>query len=450
VLGLMIALWSTDFLLIAISSDQTTIPADLRLNVKMLTFTGAGSLLTGLLFGLAPALAATRINLTQMLKESEAVAGSASRPRSLSKLLVIAQVAMSLILLTGAGLLIESLRRLYAVDTGFERNRVLTMWVRPASIGYDYTRELQLYRSLLSRFQAIPGVQSATLARFVAGRGGPVGPRYFETMGIGLVQGREFSFDDTAGSPRVAIISESVAEKHFPGGNSLGQPLPNEIAIRYGGGNIQIVGVVRDVKQRLRGRWTENVYIPYRQSPPQSLGQAKLFVRAAGNPRTLIPALRREAQVVEPDLAFASLETQAEETNQWIVEERSLATLLSFFGMLALGLSMLGLYGVMSYTVSQNTREIGLRMALGAGPRDILKLVVGHGMLLAGIGVAFGLAGAAAVTRMINNWLFGVSAIDPLTFGVFALLLLSVAFVACLIPARRASRVDPMIALRRE
>jgi ABC-type antimicrobial peptide transport system permease subunit len=448
-LGLIFALWSADLLLMAISSDQTSIPVDLRLNVKMLAFTGAVSLLTGLLFGLAPALSATRINLTKMLKEGEA--GAESRPRRLAKLLVIAQVALSLILLTGAGLLLSSLRLLYAVDTGFDRNHVLTMRVLPALIGYDAAKELRLYQTLLARMNAIPGVQSASLGRGVAGRGGPIGPRYFETMGIGLVQGREFSVTDTADSPKVVIIGESLARKHFSNESPLGQLLPREVAAGFGGGSLQIVGVVRDTKERLRSqRWTENIYVPYTQVEPQRLGQANLFVRAAGNPRSLIPALRREAQIVDPDLAFGEIKTQAEETNQWVVAERSLAKLLSFFGGLALGLASLGIYGVISYTVVQGTREIGLRMALGAQPRDVLKLVVGHGMLLAGAGVALGLAGAAAVTRVIKNLLFGVNAIDPLTFGAVSLLLVGVAFVACLIPARHATKVDPMIALRHE
>src|SRR5262245_1583859 len=448
-LGLVFARWGADFLLTAISSGQTSIPADLGLNVKMLAFTGSITLLTGLLFGLAPALAATRINLTRMLKEGETGAGT--RPRRLAKLLVIAQVAISLVLLAGAGLLIGSLRRLYAVDTGFERDRLLTMRALPALIGYDQEKELKLYQALLERMNALPGVRSASLARFVAGRGGPIGPRFFETMGIGLAQGREFSSSDTADSPRVAVISESVARRHFPSQNPLGQFLPNEVAAGFGGGSIQIVGVARDIKERLRSqRWAENVYVPYTQAPPQRMGQANFFVRAAGNPHNLIPALRREAQAVEQDFTFEAIKTQAEETNQWVVEERSLATLLSFFGALALGLALLGLYGVMSYNVAQGEREIGLRMALGARPRDIMKLVIGHGMTLTGVGLALGLAGAIAVTRVLKSLLFGLSATDPLTFAFAASLLAFVALAACYLPARRATKVEPMAALRCE
>jgi ABC-type antimicrobial peptide transport system permease subunit len=449
VVGLVLAQWSTDLLVAAISTGETSIPTDIRLSGKMLAFTGAVSLLTGLLFGLAPAFAATRMNLTRMLKEGEA--GAESRPRRLTKLLVVAQVALSVVLLIGAGLLLGSLRQLYAVDTGFERNQVLTMRVLPQLIGYEYAREMPLYQQLLARLNALPGVQSASLARFVAGRGGPVAPRYFETMGIRLAQGREFAATDTADAPKVAIISESTARKHFPQANPLGQFLPGEVAARYGGGNIEIVGIAKDIKQRLQSqRWAENVYVPYTQAPPQDLGQANFFVRTIGNPDSLIPALRREAQAIEQDLAFEAIKVQAEETNQWVVEERSLAKLLSFFGALALALAMLGLYGVMSYLVTQGTREIGLRMALGAQPRDILTLVVGHGLLLAGIGVALGLAGAAAATRVMKSWLFGISATDPLTFAMVALLLLVVAGVACWIPARRATKVDPLVALRHE
>jgi putative ABC transport system permease protein len=263
--------------------------------------------------------------------------------------------------------------------------------------------------------------------------------------------GPEFYITDTTNSPKVTIISENVARKHFPNQNPLGKILPNEVAAGFGGVSIEFVGVAKDIKERLRSeRWAENIYVPYMQVPSQRLGQVNFFVRVAGNPKSIIPALRRETLAGEQDLAFEFIKTQAEETNQWVVEERSLATLLSFFGALALGLASLGLYGMISYTAMQCTREISLCMVLGAQPRDVQMLVVGHGTLLAGVGVALGLAGAVAVTHVIKSSLFGVSATDLLTFTGSAVLSLLVTLLACYLPARRATLVDPSITLRQE
>jgi ABC-type antimicrobial peptide transport system permease subunit len=445
-LGVIFSMWGVDFLLGVLS-----IPAQVSPDLKMLGFTGAVSILTGLLFGLIPAMALTRIDLVPILKGIEGGSPARTARLRLAKSLVIVQVALSLVLLIGAGLLISSLKKLSAVDTGFEREKVLKMWIHPALIGYDHAKELRLYRDLLDRVSATAGVESASLSRFVAGRGGPIGPRYFETMGIGLVAGREFTTADTPDSPKVAIISESAARKFFPTTDPVGQFLPKEIAQRNGGGDIQIVGVVRDIKERLRQQnWSEAIYTPYTQAPPQRLGQVNLFVRASANPNSLIPALHEQAQALDKDLALNEVMTQAEETSQWNSEERSLARLLTFFGVLALVLASIGLYGTMSYAVGRRTKELGIRIALGARRGRILRMVLGEALLQVAIGVAIGIPVAIAATRLISSSMFGVTATDPATISVALLVMLVIALIAGYLPARRATKVDPMVALRYE
>src|SRR5262245_27157120 len=270
-LGLLVAQWLVSGLLTVFSNGNNPTPFDLKLDVRILGFTAAVSLLTGILFGLAPAMAATRVDLIPMLKGAD----GESRPlrRRLTKSLVIAQVALSLALLIGAGLLIRSLHRLYQVDTGFERDKLLTMWVYPALIGYDRAKEMRLYRQAMENLNAIPGVQSASLARYALSLGAgvnPVGPRFFETTGIALLQGREFSTADTETAPRVVIISESVARRVMPNINPIGQPIPDELAeFARLGRDVQIVGVARDTRSMWSPTGDLSSYIPYTQASPQ-------------------------------------------------------------------------------------------------------------------------------------------------------------------------------------
>ena len=451
-LGLLAAQWLVSGLLAVFSNGNNTIPFDLKPDMRILAFTGAVSILTGILFGLAPALAATKVDLIPMLKGAE----GESRPlrRRLAKSLVIAQVALSLALLIGAGLLIRSLQQLYRVDTGYEREKLLTMWVYPALIGYDRAKEMRLYREAMENLNAIPGVRSASLARraLSLGKGvNPVAPRFFETTGIGLLKGREFSVADTETAPRVVIISESVARKFLPNINPIGQPITDELAkfadLDRG---VQIVGVARDT----RGLWSPTgdlaIYIPYTQAPPQELGQMKFFVRASGNPMETVSAVRQQIQSVEKDLPLVDITTQAEEIKREAGEERSMAILLGFFGALALILSSIGLYGTMSYAVSRRTRELGIRMALGARRNDVLRMVLREALQQVAIGVAVGIPVALAATRMIASMLFGVKTTDPMTISVAVLVMVTIAFVAGYLPARRATKVDPMVALRYE
>jgi predicted permease len=452
VIGLLVAQWLVSGLLAVFSSGNDPIPFDLGLDMRILAFTGAVSLLTGILFGLAPALAATRVDLIPMLKGAE----GESRPlrRRLTKSLVIAQVALSLALLIGAGLLIRSLQQLYRVDTGYERDKLLTMWVYPALIGYDRAKELRLYREAVENLSAIPDVQSASLARRALGIGkglNSVGPRFFETTGIGLLQGREFSTADTETAPRVAIISESVAQRFLPNVNPIGQPIPDELAeFADLGRDVQIVGVVRDTRRLWSAKGDPAIYIPYTQASSQQLGQMKFFVRTAGKPMNIVSAVRQQIQSIEKDLPLVGVATQDEEVKGQAGEERSMAMLIGFFGALALVLSSIGLYGTMSYAVSRRTRELGIRLALGAQRKDLLRMVLSEALQQVVIGVAIGIPVALAGARMIASMLFGVNTTDPATISVAVLVMGAIALVAGYLPARRATKVDPMEALRCE
>jgi predicted permease len=452
VLGLLVAQWLVSGLLAVFSSGNDPIPFDLKLDMRILAFTGAVSLLTGILFGLAPALAATKVDLIPMLKGAE----GESRPlrRRLTKALVIAQVALSLALLIGAGLLIRSLQQLYRVDTGYERDKLLTMWVYPALIGYDRAKELRLYREAVENLNAIPDVQSASLARRALGIGkglNPVGPRFFETAGIGLLQGREFSTADTETAPRVAIISESMAQMFLPNVNPIGQPIPDELGKLAGlDRDVQIVGVVRDTRRLWSPTGELGIYIPYTQAPPQELGQMQFFVRTAGKPMNIVSAVRQQIQSIEKDLPLVGVATQDEAVKGQAREERSMAMLLGFFGALALVLSSIGLYGTMSYAVSRRTRELGIRLALGAQRKDLLWMVLREALQQVVIGVAIGIPVALAGARMIASMLFGVKTTDPATISVAVLVMGAIALAAGYLPARRATKVDPIEALRCE
>jgi predicted permease len=451
-LGVLVAQWLVSGLLAVFSSGNDPIPFDLKLDMRILAFTGAVSFLTGILFGLAPALAATKVDLIPMLKGVE----GEYRPlrRRLTKSLVVAQVALSLALLIGAGLLIRSLQQLYRVDPGYERDKLLTMWVYPALIGYDRAKELRLYREAAENLHAIPDVQSASLARRALGIGkglNSVGPRFFETTGIGLLQGREFSIADTETAQRVAIISESVAQRFLPNVNPIGQPIPDELAeFADLGRDVQIVGVVRDTRRLWSPKGDPAIYIPYTQAPSQELGQMKFFVRTAGKPMNIVSAVRQQIQSIEKDLPLVGVTTQDEEVMGQASEERSMAMLLGFFGALALVLSSIGLYGTMSYAVSRRTRELGIRLALGAQRKDLLWMVLREALQQVVIGVAIGVPVALAGARMIASMLFGVKTTDPATISVAVLVMGAIALAAGYLPARRATKVDPMIALRYE
>ena len=474
-LGLMMAWWGGQLLSALISGNATSVSPDLRI----LSFTAAVSLLTGIGFGLLPAMRATRTNLTPELKASgsasdghlSAVAGSHWR---LSNGLVASQMALCLMLLLAAGLLLQSLVKLSKVDVGFDRDKVLVMWVLPTMVGYDIPQENSLYGQLLDRLNAFPGVQSASLSRFqlfsgywgrsvsVAGHAAgtaedtrvscnTIAPKFFATMGIPLLSGRDFAPTDTGNAPKVVIVSESMAQHYFQGENPIGRhfQFTGEDA-----SDVEIVGVVRDILTRFREeqnhRSPRAAYIPFTQAPATMTGQAVFEVRAAENPGAIAAAMHAVAQRLDKDLPVGAVTAQNEIVEESLGEQRALTQLTALLGLLALLLASIGLYGTMSHAVSRRTKEIGIRMALGAERHNVLRMVLREGMLLTLAGIGAGLALGAALTRLIASQLYGISATDPVTFVSVSLLLAGVALLACYIPARRAMKVDPMVALRYE
>ena len=395
---------------------------------------------------------------------------------------MIAQVAVSLVLLIGAGLFIRTLHNLQNVSLGFNVENLLIFRIDPRAKGYGDEQIATLYQRVCERIEAIPGVRSATISEFAAlsgsGRNGPTYvegraplPRnennvfqqrvrwnYLQTMDIPLLAGRGFTPQDDERAPKVAVINQTMARRFFGDENPLGK--------RFGFGRaensnqIEIVGVARDSRYlRPRRDIPPIAYLPF---PQVSLGMTTFTVRTAGDPTQMTAAIRAGVRDVDKDLPLFGVKTQTEQMDQSLAQERFFPKLTSFFGLLALLLASIGLYGVMSYAVAQRTHEIGIRMTLGATQENILRRVVGQGMLLAGIGVVIGLAAAFALTRLItsnatydltrfiSDFLYGVRATDPLTFAAVALLLLLVALLACYLPARRATKVDPMVALRCE
>lgn len=464
--GLLFAFWATNFLLSFLS--QARFALELQPDLRVLGFNLSVAVLTGILFGLAPALQATRPNLIETLKnEIPTLSGGGSR-FEMRKLLVVSQVALSLLLLIGAGLFVRTLQNLKGIDLGFQADKVLLLSLNPGLNGYNPEQVKNFYAQLLERVNAVPGVQSASFADMplfggawvdgleVEGFKGAAGqdmtvsaknvaPKFFETMGIQLRSGRDFSVQDGTNAPKVAIINETLAREFFGNEKPLGQ--------RIGIGEKpqrEIIGVIKDTKYSdLKGQVPRTVYIPLAQTA--ILGAERtLHVRTAGEPTNLIAAIRREVETLDQNLPVYNVRTFTELVAQTIYQERLIAMLSGFFGLLALLLSSLGLYGVMAYSVTRRTREIGIRLALGATQGTLLRLVVGQGLKLVLAGIALGLMVAASLTRLMSGLLFGVSPTDPLTFAAIAGVLLLAALLACLIPARRAMKVDPQIALRTE
>jgi len=458
--GLLVARWLTD-LLLGFQQQAKYVPRsfDGGLDGRAMGFTLCLSLLTGIVFGLAPALAASKPDFVAALKEETPGQGHMAWRLGLRNLLVVAQVTLSLVVLIGAGLLVKSLRALQAVDPGFEPAKVVTASFDLGENGYNEARGRQFIRRLSERVAALPGVEAvgfAFTAAFSDNSLISIGPaivegsqpqpahhntvsqNYFQTLGIPLVRGRDFTAQDTADAPRVFIVNEAAARRYWPGQDAVGRRL------NHG----QVVGVVRDSKERgLNADPRPTIYKPLLQNYDPMM---TLHARSAIDAETLLAALRSEVQTLDPTLPVYNLGTLARQKDGSLYTERLAATLLTIFGLLALSLAAVGVYGVLSYAVTERTREMGIRLALGANPRDLLRLVVGQGLTLTLIGLVIGLGASFALTRLIAKLLYGVSATDPLTFVVIPLLLIGVALLACWIPARRATRVDPLAALRCE
>ena len=476
-LGIIFAWWIKDVLLTVGSWGGEGMRAlNPTLDLRVLGFTMALSLVTGILFGLVPALRATRIDLTPALKDTGRSSSGVSRS-VMAKSLVITQVAISLLLLIGAGLFLRTLRNLQAVDVGFNSHNLLLFGVDPNLVGYKGDRLANLYKQMFERIEAVPGVRSVTFSRNALFSGGSSGrdvylpaassaelaggqarsigelrlhqvrENYLETMEIPLLSGRRLSSQDDSRAPRVAVINQTFARRFFPNENPIGK--------RFGfspetAAQIEIVGIARDAKySSLREEINPTIYLPWLQELA-GVGSMSFEVRTAGDPSSSVAAIRQAVREVDGNLPLSGIRTQLEQADLSLTTERLFTRLLIFFGLIALLLAAIGLYGVMAYSVAQRTQEIGIRMALGAQRGDVLKLIVRQGMSLVVGGVGLGLVGAIALTRVITALLFGVTAKDPVTFASVATLLAVVALLACYIPARRATKVDPLVALRYE
>jgi putative ABC transport system permease protein len=470
--GLLLALWGIDALG-AFIPENIPRAGEIGVDGRMLGFTLVISLLTGLIFGLAPALQASRSDVNESLKEGARGASAGLGRNRFRSLLVIAEVALALMLLIGAGLLMRSFQRLQQVDPGFDAKNVLAMEiVLPFVAPSNYTKpeqQAEFFHQAVERTSALPGVQAAALVSSLPLSGafestdlviegqppppdgeGPqadytmVSADYFRAMSIPLMKGRAFTERDRKDSPQVLIVNDALAHRYWPGEDVIGKRL----TIGFEKTPREIVGIVGDVKQTsLDAETPLAVYLPYQQFPYPGM---TMVVRTSTDTSSITAAVRREVQTIDRNVPVSNIRSMEQVISTSVSQRRFSMTLLGIFALVALLLSAVGIYGVMAYSVSERLHEIGIRIALGARSRDILKMVLGQGMILTLIGIAVGLIGALALTRLMSSLIYGVTATDPLTFAGVALTLGIVALLACYIPARRATRVDPMEALRDE
>jgi putative ABC transport system permease protein len=471
--GLLLAVWWLDALLALVPAGMLPRAGEIDLDVRVLAFALGASVLTGIISGFAPALQTSRLDVNRDLKDGKTM-GAGARGR-LRGALVVVEVALALALTVGAGLLLRTFANLRGVEPGFEARNVLTCEIAARSKNYDTVAKMNdLYLRALERFRSLPGVEAAALTnklpldgRFnltyrLAGQSqiaGSVEYRlisrdYFGVMKIALQRGRPFDESDTAGAEPVAIINDGFARRNFPGVEPLAQRLDVCCDKNGNWAMHRVVGVVKETKQRnLIEPAPVTLFLPLAQANEQlreTLRQPTFVLRTAGDPSMLNAAIRSEMRQLDPSVPIRNLRPMEHLMSRSIAPQRFNLSLLSLFAGLGLLLAAVGIYGVMAYSVSQRTHEIGLRMALGAQRSDVVRLVVRQGMALALVGVVTGLIASLALTRLMKNLLFGVSATDIPTFIAIALLLLMVALLACYVPARRATKVDPMIALRCE
>jgi putative ABC transport system permease protein len=474
-LGLLLALWGTD-LLIAVSPGALPGLRDISLDGRVLGFTLLTTLLTGVIFGLVPALQASKPDLNESLKEGGRGIGSSVHGARIRNSLVVIEMALSLVLLVGAGLLINSFLRLENTDPGFKAEGALMM--RLSISGERYAKgdsQAAFYKQLLDRIAALPGVESAGAIELapIFSRGAfysfvipeqpqptpeqkreqssgfhSVSPNYFHAMGTPLVAGRDFNEADTSESAQVVIINHAMAERFWPGESPLGKRVSYGTNADNQPAWVEIVGVVGDVRHvGLDTEATPEAYVPYTQAPYRFMS---VIIRTASEPAALVAAVRGQVQALDPQLPVYDFKTLEEVVGDSLAKRRLNMLLIAIFAAVALLLAAVGIYGVMSYSVTERTHEIGIRLALGARVSDVLRLVVRQGMTLALMGIAAGLVASFFLTRLIESLLYKVSATDGPTFAAITLLLTGVALAACYLPARRATRVDPMIALRHE
>jgi putative ABC transport system permease protein len=467
-LGLFVAWWGVNAL-VGLSSDNIPRVKEVGIDGRVLGFTMLVSLATGVVFGLIPAMQASRIDLNETLKEGGRSAATALG-QWVRRVLVVFEVAVALFVLVGAGLMVKSFMRLSEVDPGFKSDNVLTMQIALTEGKYpDATARVNFFRQLIHRLEGLPGVQAVgTISQLpMSGQnndtrfsieGKPAdpdnptyansrvaSPDYFRALGIPLVRGRSFTDGDSEAGPRVVIISESFAREFFPDEDPIGRHLSIDYGEEWKG---EIVGVVGNIRHNGLSvePWRE-MYVNQYQAP---IGSTNVAVRSATDPARLTSAIKGEVKAMDKDVPLYSVRTMEKLVAESVAQPRFRTLLLAIFAVVALLLAAVGIYGVMSYYVTQRTHEVGVRMALGASQKDVLKLVVGQGMALALAGVGFGLVGAYILTQFMASLLYQISASDPATFAVISITLTAVALLASYIPARRATKVDPMVALRYE
>ena len=468
-LGLLLAWWGTEALVKLIPEDMPRL-AEINIDRWVFGFTLLISVVTGVVFGLAPALQASKIELTEAMKEgSRGGGGGRGRLRSA---LVVAEIAIALVVLIGAGLLLQTFRRLQQLDLGFKTGNALTASVILPFTRYPKHEQITaFYQALLERVKALPGVEAVSaiaplplsgdmfrISFEVEGRNIPKGELpsshfrsisldYFSVMKIPLLAGRAFTERDNASAPGVVIVNETFANRHFPNENPIGKHIKPGVSVEGEPVWREIVGVVKDVKHRqsLRRDYEPEYYVPHAQIPFNGMS---LIMRTTNDARSLARSIQQEVQALDRDVPVYRIKTLDQYLGVAVAQPKFNALLLSLFAGLALLLTAIGLYGVVAYAVVQRAQEIGIRIALGAQTGDVLKMVLSQGLKLTTLGLAIGLAAAYALTRYMQSLLFGVKATDPSTFAAIALLLIAVALVACWVPARRATKVDPMVALR--
>lgn len=476
--GLLLAIWGID-LIVKFIPDDISRAKDAGFNMTVLGFTLLVSLITGVVFGLAPALQTSRTNLNECLKEGGRDSAAGSRGNRVRKLLVVAEIALASVLLIGAGLMINSFMRLRSVDAGFQPDKLLTMRIILTPSKYpDQPKRAAFFTELLRRVEALPGVQDVGAISWlpltmrggsngftIEGRPEPprdqlpialvrvISPGYFRTMGIPLLRGRAFTEQDTQASPGVVIINEAMARHFWPDEDAVGKRIKMG-PFNSNGPWLSIAAISKDVRQyELNAESKPEMYFPYLQatvSGSAAFGIRDLIVRTSSDPASLATAVRDEVWAVDKDQPVSNIRTMEQIVSGSVSRQRFNMLLLGIFAAVALILAAVGIYGVMSYSVTQRTHEIGVRMALGAQSRDVLRLVVGQGMVLTLVGVGIGLAAAFFLTRLMSSLLFGVSATDPVTFATISAILSVVALGASYMPARRAIKVDPIVALRYE
>jgi predicted permease len=471
--GVLFASWANQLLLRLVSQGDRPLPLDIHPDARILAFTAAVSILTGILFGLAPALRATRLDINPILKENaRGVSGERSK-LGLGRILVVVQVALSVLLLVGAGLFLRSLGNLQKIDLGYNREKLLLVRLDSLEAGYKGASAAALYRQVLDRIRVLPGVRGVALSEnglFSGTESGDrisvegfkpikkgddnarfdqVGPGYFSTLGIPVLLGREIGPQDAEPAQPVCVIDETMAKFYFGSQNPIGRHVTDEFPDSKI--TMQIVGVVRDSKQNgLRRPAFRRFYTPFFHALGGVPPAANFEIRTFADPSAVAKAVRAQIREIDPAIPLFDVHALTELLDNNLVDDRLIAQLSAFFGLVALLLASIGLYGVLAYAVARRTSEIGIRMALGAGQRRVIRMILGETLLLVAAGLLVGVPAALACGRLVASKLFGLKPSDPASLAIASAVMILVALLAAWIPARRASRVDPLIALRYE